>query len=464
MSRPQQRLKWILFAACALTLAAAVVAPTAMAQRLTLSEALATAYATNPRLHAARAELRAVNEGVPQALSNWRPEVTVSASVGKLTFDQQTSFLNAQQTITPNREEIEVTQPLYRGGRTVAETAAAENDVRAQRAALTSVEQSVLLDTVVAFMDVWRDEAVLELTRHNERVLARQLEATQDRFDVGELTRTDVAQAQTRLAVARADRVAAEGDLAASRAVFEEVVGLPAIGLSPPPTVEGLPMSQGETVAEAIASNPDVLSVTFAEKAAQNRVRQAVGELLPSLNLVASALRSEDATQRDSLNEQAQVRAEVSIPLYQRGAVSSRVREAKQVSSQRRLEIEERRRAVEQQAISAWEALQSAQAQIRSFESGVRSAEIALTGVREENLVGSRTILDVLDAEQELLDAQVNLVRSRRDEIVGAFQVIAVIGQLTATDLALPVEVYEPRTDYLKVRDRWFGLDAPGVQ
>ncbi len=434
-------------------------------QAQTLTDALSSAYTTNPSLKAARAELRAVNEGVPQALSNWRPEVTVSGSAGKLRFEQSSSTFSGQQTTTPRRADLEVTQPVYRGGQTIAETASAESAVQSQRASLKSVEQSVLLNSVSAYIDVWRDQAVLDLSVNNERVIARQLEATQDRFTVGEVTRTDVAQAETRLATATAQRIAAEGDLTASRAIYQEIIGeAPGTLQAAPQQIKNLPISLDEATALAIADNPDVLAASFAQKAAQSDVRQILGELLPILQLRGTAGRSDDTSQRDSSNEQAQILAELRVPIYQQGAVSSRVREAKQISNQRRIQIEEQRRRAEQVSVSAWEGLQTARAQIRSFESGVRSAEIALEGVRQENLVGARTILDILDAEQELLDSQVNLVRSRRDEIVAAFQVLSAIGRLTARDLELPVAVYDPDDDYRKVRNRWYGLSAPGVE
>ena len=455
-----ERGRWIA-AVLGIALIAALPLP---ARSQSLSEALASAYATNPTLQAARVGLRAVNERVPQALSNWRPNVTVTGSAGKQTFEQQSSFFSAKQNTTPTEIELTVTQPLYRGGRTAAGTEAAENDVLGQRSIVTSVEQSVLLNAAIAYADVWRDLAVLELNVNNERVIQRQLEATQDRFTVGEVTRTDVAQAETRLATATADRIAAEGNLSTSKAVFQEVIGLaPGVLVAPGP-VANLPVSADEVVALAIARNPDVLAASFAEKAAQNRVREVTGELLPLLQLSATARRTEESSQRDSSLEQGQVLVELTLPLYQQGAVSSRVREAKQISSQRRVEIEAQRRRVEQEAVSGWEALLTVRAQIRSFESGVRSAGIALEGVRQENLVGARTILDILDAEQELLDAKVNLVRSQRDEIVSSFQVLSVVGRLTARDLDLSVDLYEPEADYLKVRNRWFGLDAPGVE
>jgi TolC family type I secretion outer membrane protein len=427
----------------------------------TLTEALASAYSTNPTIAVSRAELRAVNEGVPQALSNWRPNVSAGATVGKQRIKSESSFLTNKETTTPFEATAQVIQPLYRGGRTVAATARAEHEVQSQRSTLLSIEQSVLLRSATAYMDVWRNQAVVELAINNETVIARQLEATRDRFTVGELTRTDVAQAETRVAVATADRIAAEGALASSRAVYKEVIGGAPGVLHAPPPLDGLPASLAAVVDLSIAQNPDILAASFAERAAQRRVREVIGELLPSVQLVGSLSHSEEANQRDGEIDRAEILAEVTIPLYQQGAVSSRVREAKQISNQRRIEIEESRRRTEQEAISAWEGLQTARAQIRSFESGVRAAEIALEGVRQENEVGARTILDILDAEQELLDSKVNLVRSQRDDVVAGFQVLTAIGRLTARDLELPVALYNPEDGYQKERNRWFGLGDP---
>ena len=429
-----------------------------------LDESLAAAYSTNPTLRAARAQLRAVNEGVPQALSNWRPTVTVTGAAGRQRTDSKTILSSTDETTTPREASAVISQPLYRGGRTVAATARAENDVLAQRATLDSVEQSVLLRAATAYMDVWRDQSVLDLNINNERVLQRQLEASQDRFEVGELTRTDVAQSRTRLAVATSDRIAAEGSLSTSRAIFQEVVGLAPTVLVAPPPLDKLPGSLDETVASAVDSNPNVLAATFAEKAAQKQVREVVGELLPTVSVDASVRHSNETSVSGSESDSARVLATVTVPLYQQGAVSSRVREAKQISSQRRLEIDEVRRRQEQEAISAWRALETARAQTRSFEAGVSSAEIALEGVRQENSVGARTVLDILDAEQELLDAKVNLVRSQRDTVVTGFQVLTAAGRLSARDRGLQVDVYDPDVDYQKVRGRWFGLDAPGAE
>jgi len=276
------------------------------------------------------------------------------------------------------------------------------------------------------------------------------------------VTRTDVAQAETRLATAAAERIAAEGALRSRRAVYEEVIGKAPGVLPPPPPLTGLPGNLDQVIELSVARNPDILAAGFAEKAARHRVREVTGELYPTVEINASLSHREESSNRGSETQRAQILAEITIPLYQQGAVSSRVRAAKQTANQRRIEIEEARRRTGQESITAWEGLQTARAQIRSFESGVRAAEIALEGVRQENEVGARTILDILDAEQELLDVKVNLVRSQRDEIVAGFEVLTAIGRLLARDLELAVEVYNPETDYLNVRNAWFGLGIIG--
>ncbi len=434
----------------------------ASVQAQTLEEALATAYTTNPTILAARAQLKAVNEEVPQELSNWRPLVTVTGSAGYQRTDTEGTFSAGTQDLLPRQVTVGITQSLYRGGRTEAGTRRAEADVRAERAGLLDTEQTVLLGAATSYMDVWRDQSVLRLNINNEQVLRRQLEASQDRFQVGEITRTDVAQSESRLARATADRVAAEGALAASRARFQEAVGIyPAI-LSDPPGVEGLPVSQDGVVKTALDRNPEVVGATFSEESARHQVRVEIGQLLPELEVIADYTYSEEGSFEDSESETLRALAQVSLPLYQQGLVSSQVRQGKQIASQRRLEIEESRRSAEQGAIDAWENLQTARAQIVAFQSEVNSTRIALEGVRQENLVGARTILDVLDAEQEFLDAQVNLVGARRDELVAGFEVLSAMGRLTAQELDLAVEIYDPQTDYEAVRDKWFGLSAPG--
>jgi TolC family type I secretion outer membrane protein len=439
---------------------AALPALPAVAQ--TLEDSLATAYVTNPNLLAARAELRSVNEGVPQELSNWRPRVTVNGSAGAQRVERDGDDQSDTENTEPREVELSVTQSLYRGGRTQAGTRRAESEVRSQRARLTAIEQQVLLDAVAAYIDVWRDQSVLELTLKNEQVIRRQLEASQDRFTVGEITRTDVAQSEARLALATAERIRADGELASSRAVYQQVIGVYPGILKQPPVLGGLPDQEKEVVDAALDQNPDVVSAEFAERAARHQVRQSVGELLPEVSLVGEAARREETSVENLDTDEYRILAQVNIPLYQQGLVSSQVREDKQVANQRRLEVDSARRFAEQDAIRAWEALQTARAQISSFQAGIEANTIALEGVRQENAVGARTILDILDAENELLDSEVSLVRAQRDELVASYAVLAAMGILTARNLRLPVEFYDPEKDYDAVRNKWFGLGIPG--
>lgn len=429
-----------------------------------LVEALAAAYNTNPTLRAAQAELRSVNEQVPQALSGWRPTVSVTGSAGVETREQKTSLGTTDEDLNPSQASLEVRQNIWRGGRTLADTKRAKTTVQAQRAQLMNTEQDVLLRAATAYMNVWRDQSILRLNINNVQVLEQQLEAARVRFEVGEITRTDVSQAEARLALARANRVGAEGDLRTSRAIFEELIGQPPVDIAPPPSLRGLPQSEQAAAVQARQENPAVIAADFSYRAAGHQVRNVVGELLPEVRVTGRLTASDEVVSSDTSEQSAAVLAEVSVPLYQAGAVSSRVRQAKQVEGQRRLELDAARRSSEQQAISAWEALKSAEAQIESFESQVRANAIALEGLQQEYDVGVRTTLDVLDAEQELFDSQVSLVGAQREEIVAGFQLLSAVGRMTAYELGLPVELYDIEADYEAVDDRWFGLDAPGVE
>lgn len=443
----------------ALLLTAALLAATGgfagAASAETLEEALALAYGNNPTLLAARAELRATDEFVPQALSDWRPRMTVNGEAGARR--DESSIEAGDDNLRPRSANLNVTQPLYRGGRTVAGTRQAENQVLAQREILQSIEQDILLQAVTAYTDVLRDEAVLRLNINNEQVLQRQLEAAQDRFEVGEITRTDVAQAESRLSLATSTRIAAEGQLTISRAVYREVIGQMPGSLEVPEPADGLPANEEETVAGAEA-NPNLLAAQHIERAARDGVDVVFGELLPEINLLGDLSTEEDLSRSGVQTDSASILARIVIPLYEGGGTHSRVREAKERVSQRRQDIETQRRAAGQFASTAWRALETARAQIASFESQIRAAEIALEGVQQEAAVGSRTVLDILDAEQELLDGRVSLVRARRDEVVASYQVLSAIGRLTAMDLALSVEYYDVEQHYEEVRDKWWGV------
>jgi outer membrane protein len=453
------------FAFAALLMASAAIVEVRPAAGQTLQEALALAYANNPTLQAARAQLRAVDENVPQALAGWRPTVQVTGSVGQTTASTVGAPQpgNNPRTRQPWRSrdpasyQAGVSQPLYRGGRTVAATRRAENQVLAQRARLLATEQQVMLDTVNAYVAVIRDQEEVRLNTNNEQVLTRQLQATNERFRVGEITRTDVAQAESRLAGARAARADAEGRLQTSRATFTRLVGQPPQRLTPPQPLR--PPAQTARAAAELASqnNPNVVAALFDEAAARDQIDVQFAALLPQVSLNASTFRN-DNQQTDGLRQNAtSVTANLTVPLFQGGAEHAAVRQARQQAQQARQVVEDQRRIAAQQATQAFETLMAARAQVESVRAQIRAAEIALDGVQREAVVGSRTTLDVLNAEQELLNARVSLVRALANVVSASHSVASAVGRLTARDLNLPVQIYDMEAYYREVRNRWVG-------
>jgi len=437
----------------------------------TLQEALAYAYANNPTLLAARAQLRAVDENVPQALAGWRPTVTLGATAGladgetvqsaRISRSRNTETIGVQRNL--NTQTLTLTQPLFRGGLTAANTRRAENQVLAQRARLYATEQQVLSDTVSAYVNVIRDQEVVRLNVNNEQVLTRQLQATNERFRVGEITRTDVAQAESRLAGARAARARAEGDLEASRATFQRLVGLVPERLVAPQPLRAPVRSASEAAQVAAMNNPSVVAALFDFAAARDLVDAQFSTLLPQVSLQGQMFRLENQSQEGTRSTGSQLTANLTVPLYQGGIEYARVRQARQQAQQARQLVDEQRRAATQTATQAWTTLASARAEVVSQRAQIRAAEIALDGVQREAIVGSRTTLDVLNAEQELLNARVALVRSLATTVTASYALASSIGRLTARDLALPVQLYDAEAYYRAVRDRWLGIDAPDV-
>ena len=431
-----------------------------------LDKAFVRTYETNPTLRAARARLRGVNERVPQELSNWRPEVSVNMSAGRQRLQETQPGFGGGITETteytnPRTAQAQIRQPLYRGGRTVAGVDRAENEVKAQRAELANTQQEVLLRAVEAYMNVWRDRRIVALAEENVETLRQQLEATQARLDRGIVTQTDLAQARSRLSQARARLETSRGDLTASESVYQEVVGAAPGEVKFPGLPADIPASLNDAVARATESNPQVAAAKFQQAAAERRVRQTEGELLPRLFLEGSVSYRDGSAGIDRETERAQVTLNLQIPLYQAGQVTSRVREAKQQASERRVQIAEAEKRAAQQARSAWARLQASRAERREIETQVQAARAALTGVEEELQVGARTVLDVLDAERELFNAEVQRVRARRDLLVAAYRVYRTIGQLTARGLELDTEYYDTGKAYEEVRDTWWDLSAP---
>ena len=420
----------------------------------TLEEALVHAYQSNPTLQAERARLRAVDEEVPAALAGWQPTVEIAGDLGASYSKTDGMIPNAgSHSVVPHGVGLTATAPVYQGGRVAAQIDSAESRVDAGRAQLQAVEQSILLNTVTAYMDVLRYDAEIELSRSSERVVGRQLQAARDRLEVGEVTRTDVAQAEARLAQAGAERVAAEGGMMSARAMYQQVIGRPPGTLSWPPVPMGLPETEEDALTAANDANPSIRAASFIAQAAQADIETAAAALRPQVSIVGDVRQRFDTSDLIEQTTDASIRASVRVPLYQGGAASARIRQSKQIAAQRLLELDQFRRTVQEQVSQAWRALTSARAQIAAFESQVAAAAVALDGVEQETQVGLRTTLDVLDAEQEHFRAQLNLIRTKREEIVAAYQVKAAIGALTAQQLGLPVDLYDPEEHYRSVRE-----------
>lgn len=430
-------------------------------QATALNEALAAAYAGNPTLDARRAELRAVDEGVPQALSEWRPTIEGRAQGGH-EWDNLNEPISRDREFWPRSYGVAVRQPIFDGFGTVAATSQAENLVQAGRFRLLDTEQFVLLDAVTAYMAVVRDEAVSELNINNEKVLAAQLQATRDRFEAGELTNTDVAQSEARLQGATASRIEAEGQLTASRATYRQVIGEDPVDVETPSIALELPASRDEAV--ALSENaPIVRAAEFEERAAKDDIDVQFSDLLPTVAIEGAYERQEDLGLEDSEADLGSIIGQVVIPLYRAGGPDSRVRQSKQRYMQSKRLTSDARRAAEREAVTAWQGLQTAIAQIQSFTEQVRATQLALGGVRQEQEVGARTILDILDAEQETLNARVSLVASETDQVVASYRLLAATGALTAANLALDVDYYDPTKHYRAVRNKIIGT-GPSVE
>ncbi len=426
-----------------------------------LFDSLAAAYQSNPALLAQRAGLRATDEQVPQALSGWRPSLSATGSYGTVETDSASSIglpgFGGKQNFDPMTGTVALSQNLFTGGRTLYGARRAESSVEAGRENLRNVEQTTLLNAVTAYMDVVRDIAVVDLRRKNVEVLRRQLEASQDRFRVGEITRTDVAQSEARLSLSDTNLIAAEAALIASRAAYERVVGQTPGTLEPAPPLPALPQSEAQAMQLAISANPALEAARHSERAAGHAVTVAKGGLLPTVSLDASYEHAEEPSTTTSRSTTTRVLGTITIPLYQSGSQYSAIREAKHLESQSRLQVADTLRQVEEAVRNAWEQLRATRSAIVSNRQQVRANEIALDGVRQEAQVGSRTTLDVLDAEQELLDSQVSLVTAERDEYVAGYGLLSAVGQLGARDLGLSVDYYDPVENYEDVKHQWVG-------
>ena len=431
----------------------------AFAQPLrTLQEALAAAYSNNPTLLAERAHLRSIDENVPTALAGWRPTVVLQGQAG-YGWGRASQF---GRSFKDNRDiggvNGSLTQPLYMGGRTRAQTSQAENAVMAERARLIQSEQQVFTDGITAYVNVIQFKQVLALDINNEQVLTQQLQATNDRFRVGEITRTDVAQAEAALAQARAQRQAAEGTLQTARATFRQQFGAePADDLIEPQPLQLPVKTEQQALQLASANNPNVVAALFDNASAKDSIDVAFAKLMPNLSLQVTQGYDANVSFPHSTSYVGQATLALAVPLYQGGSEYAAVRQARQTEQQARKVVDTQRRAAVQLATQSWETLMATRAAIESDRAAVRANEIALEGVEREAIVGSRTTLDVLNAEQALLNARVALVQALAQLVTATYGVASAVGRLTAHDLGLPVALYSETAYYRAVRNKWFG-------
>ncbi len=446
--------------ASALALAIAVVGFCAVPARSeTLREALAAAYATNPKLDAERARLRATDEEVPRAQSGFAPTVLGSADIGSQHTTSKPAAATAGDT-QPWGYAITVRQSVFSGFQTSNEVSEAEATVKAGRENLRQVETTTLLDAVTAYTDVVRDMAVLRLRENNVEVLSRDLEAAETRRAVKEVTKTDVAQARARRARAVSAADLAKANLKVSRANFEKVVGHAPQGLGMPSLrLKLLPKTIEEAWQTAERESPNVNSALFREEAARFAVDKVRGELLPEVGVEASYGHRANPNAAYDEQDAASVTGRLTVPLYDGGEIRARVRQAKHTHVSRIQEIEQARTETQATVTAAWSKVMAARAQLKSDSVQVDANRLALEGVREEERVGQRTMIEVLNAEQEYLDSQIQLVSTRHDVVLASYELLGAMGLLSAERLALTSEVYDPEVHYEESRQNWFGID-----
>ncbi|WP_041768642.1 TolC family outer membrane protein [Pseudovibrio sp. FO-BEG1] len=432
------------------------------ANALSIKEALSATYQNNPTLNASRAQLRTTDEGVPQALSGWRPTITGTGQYGYRWESRQGTFRdNSEYQLS-----LQATQPLFRGFRTVNSTRQAESIVRAQREDLRFAEQTALFQAATAYMDVIRDTALVSLRRSDLKFQEEQVRASKDRFNVGEGTRTDVSQAESGRARAQSALNTSLANLNTSRAIFRQVIGIDPKNLSARTNITSLlPKTVSSAISIGQDEHPSIQSSQFMVDAAQFAVKTAEGVLLPSADLVGTLSYSDNNQNlpgvTDNSIRSATVFGRVTVPIYQSGSEYSAVRQAKEDLGRTEILVDVSRDSIRAQAITAWGQLNASIASITAAEAQVAAARLALEGVIEEQRVGQRTTLDVLDTQSDLVDARVTLVTAQRDRVVAAYAVLSAVGRLDYDSLGLTGARYDPTEHYRLVRDKWIGLRTP---
>ncbi|MEI7606096.1 MAG: TolC family outer membrane protein [Rhodospirillaceae bacterium] len=431
-------------------------APAARADSLT--DALVRTYQANPALQAERARLRSTDEKVPQALAGMRPSVNVLTTTQR---SKLTDSLHNSSGVSDRKISLEVTQPLYRGGRIQAGVAGAHNKVLAERAQLLSTEQAALLAAATAYMDVTRDKMTLELIANYQKALEKQVQIERRRLIIGENTKTDISQAEARLAESVAERIQAEATLRASSSDYLRVTGIEPGSLAPPKFSLELPGGLDEVVDAARANNPDILVARYTELSARNDVEAADGELLPAVDAVGSVYRRWSASSTEGRADGTQIVLQMTLPI-DNGAISSRARAARQTVSEMMLQIENVQRTVIDKVTKSWSNMMAQRAQVKAREAMIKSVNETLKSLRAEVNIGTRTVTDLLNAEQEALSARVGLINVKHDEVVSSFTLLQGVGRLTAQAIRLPVDYYDYEQHYERVRGKVWGVSMGG--
>jgi outer membrane protein len=447
-------------------IAAAIMGTAGHAAADTLLSALAQAYQVNPQLNAQRAIVRQTDEGVPQALSDYRPRVNANVGIGNQFTSQVTEIAPGLTKkdlywTSPRSVGITAEQKLFNGFQTANRTRAAESNVFAARETLRVIEQTVLLDAAIVYMDVVRDAAILEVQRSNVRVLGETLRLTRGRFKLAEVTRTDVAQAEAQLAAGQSQMLRAESNLTTSKAAYRRVIGSKPGRLQPGLPVDRLsPRTLAAAIEAGTTGNPAVTAAMYGVDVAELQMKISEGALYPTVSLLGNLRRSHE----DGLipeQSSASVLLRVTVPLYQGGVEYSTIRQSKETLAQRRLDLAATRDQARATVVQVWGELEAAKAQIQAAQEQVRTAEVALNGVRMEARLGMRTTFDELNAQQALVNAQLNLVTARHNRVVGSYNLLSAVGRLSPQTLRLPTAIYDPRVHYQQVRDAWEGVRTP---
>jgi outer membrane protein len=455
-------------AAAALLMAYADLTP-ALAD--TIEAALVRAYQNNPQLNAQRASVRVIDENVPQALSGYRPKVALTASAGVQYTDTNITSGGSPTAIVrtethgvdpPRSAGLTISQTLYNGGQTANKTRAAESQVSGAREGLRVLDEAVLLSAATIYMDYLRDAAIVEVQKSNVRVLEQTLKQTRDRFNVGEVTRTDVAQSEAQLAAGKTQLLTAEANLVTTRANFRRIIGNEPVALAPGSPVDRfLPATLPSAIELSLIENPNVTAAMYGIDVNFLQVKVNEGALLPTVSLQASVQQSYEQQLTVFRAFGASAIAQISAPLYQGGAEYSLIRQSKETLAQQRLNLEQVRDQTRANTVTAWGQLVAGKAQVASAQAQVTASEIALNGVREEAKAGQRTTLDVLNAQQALVNARVALVTAQHDRVVASYAVLSAVGRLSPQVLNLPTSTYDPSVHYQQVRDSWYGVRTP---